>query len=721
MGPGFGFGPPNHDMREKLKEPKPKKLSEVPAYIKNTVGKTLHRLLYIFMLVWEAKPSLLVMMVFMTVFNGVMPVIQALVAGELLNGLAEALAIQNAGDIAPMSMIAIPLIAMLLCQLIRSLVNNINTIVTRISSEYVTNHIKLKIMNKAKDVDLASFDMPDFYERLENANREAGMRPVHVLNAAFSIVSTLISVISFIIVLCRINWWAPIVVIAISIPSAIINFHFRKKNFEYMRHRSRDRREMTYSSDMLVNKDVVKEIKLFGLSDFFVNKYKEVFKRYFAGIKKLIVTEGSWNISISIVTTGINFLLLLFFANSVRIGLITQLGDYSVYTGALDSIAMGVASLISTTATIYEGTLFIDNMILFMNEKKKIVPSIEKPAEVKRHVSHRIEFKNVSFSYPGVDRKVLKNINVTIEAGDTVVLVGLNGAGKTTFIKLLTRLYDPTEGVIELDGRDIREYEPEELYKIYGIIFQDFGKYAFSVSENIKFGDINRESDEGVKEAAEKSGASEFIGKLPDGYNTPLMKYFEKNGIELSIGQWQKLSIARAFYADSDILILDEPTASLDPVAEQEIFNRFDSLRGGKTTIFVSHRLSSATTASRILVMKDGEIIENGNHAALMARKGEYYTLFSTQAKRYITPEKEEKKEPERSFEAPFGMFPPKPLSAEEPPFAGKRNGPPVRPDGTPFMMPFGVVREDEPVSAETKTEEFKTPFGIIPERDEDK
>ena len=217
------------------------------------------------------------------------------------------------------------------------------------------------------------------------------------------------------------------------------------------------------------------------------------------------------------------------------------------------------------------------------------------------------------------------------------MLVGLNGAGKTTLIKLITRLYDPTEGEIYLDGRDIRDYDLNELYRMFGIIFQDFGKYAVSVKENIAFGDIQKGAiDTDVAIAAKQSNADVFIDKLPDGYDTPLMRYFEDNGIELSIGQWQKLSIARAFYSDSDILILDEPTASLDPMAEQEIFDQFDALRRDKTTIFVSHRLSSATTASKIIVLENGTVVEEGTHRELMDRRGKYYTLFSTQAKRYV-------------------------------------------------------------------------------------
>jgi ABC-type multidrug transport system fused ATPase/permease subunit len=276
-------------------------------------------------------------------------------------------------------------------------------------------------------------------------------------------------------------------------------------------------------------------------------------------------------------------------------------------------------------------------MIEFMNEKRTIIPAAIEPEKPVRHIGHVIQFENVSFRYPGTERDVLKNINLTINAGDTVVLVGLNGAGKTTLIKLLTRLYDPTEGRILLDGKDIREYDVDEYYKIFGVIFQDFGKYAFKVNENISFGQIDKGFDsEGIYEAAVKSDADSFIQKLPDKYETPLMRIFEENGIELSIGMWQKLAIARAFYSDSDILILDEPTASLDPMAEKAVYEQFDELRKGKTSIFVSHRLSSTTLATKIVVLENGEIIEEGSHRELMEQKGRYYELFTTQASRYV-------------------------------------------------------------------------------------
>ncbi len=636
MGPGMGGRPP-WEIHDKLKPKKPKKISEIPEYLKKVFGGFFKRLFYIFGLVWEARPFLLFVMIFMAVFNGVMPVVGSYISANLLNSLADLFTKEREMTAAELvRFIMLPLGLQFGYLFFTRLVGSVSNMVTGISGEVVTNHIKVKIMKKAKEIDLARYDMPEFYEKLENANREAGMRPINILNSTFSLVSNVISIVSYITILVAISFFAPILVILISVPSAVITFVYRKKNFHYMRHRSKDRRQMSYYSDVQVNKDLVKEVKLFGLSDTFIDRYNNVFVNYFKGLKKLIIGEGVWNIGMTLVTSVVNCGLFFYIAYSVYKGN-GQIGDYSLYTGALTSISAGVTTLVNVVSHVYEGSLFIDNLIVFMSEKRGIKSILPKPAPLKRHVGHTIELRNVSFRYPGTQRDVLKNIDLVIEPGDTVVMVGLNGAGKTTLIKLLTRLYDPTEGTIYLDGRDIREYDVDELYKMYGIIFQDFGKYAVDVKENIAFGDIDKGVVENeIKAAARASNADVYIEELPKKYDTPLMRYFENDGIELSIGQWQKLSIARAFYSDSDVLILDEPTASLDAIAEQEVFSQFDKLRKDKTTIFVSHRLSSATIASKILVLSDGELIETGDHETLMARKGEYYRLFSAQAKRYI-------------------------------------------------------------------------------------
>ncbi len=642
MGPG---GPRRLRMdNSKLKEPLPKNIKEVPGYLKRVVFKFFKRLFYIFGLVWNTAPWILICLTLIALLTGILPVITAWVAAELINVLADAYNAVGNGSQIEFSKILGLLIAQFVCIISTSFLSHLNSLVVRVSGEMVSNHVKTIMMKKSNLLDLQSFDKPEFYERLENAQREASMRPVQIINATFNTVSSIISLVSFVAILITASPLAVPLIIVLSIPAGIVAYTYRRKTFNYIRWNSKDRREMAYYSGLITNKDLIKEIRIFGLSDLFVNRYKETFTRYFKGLKKIYLKEGFWNMFVSLVSALSHCALFLYVAWQVWLGKI-KVGNYSLYTGALNSITSGINSLISLTSTIYEGTLFIDNLIVFMEDKPTILNNDKTYTKIKRHIPHEIEFRNLSFKYPGTERFIIKNLNVTIKAGDTVALVGVNGAGKTTLIKLITRLYDPTEGEILLDGKNLKEYDPNELYDIYGIIFQDFGKYAVTVSENIAFGEVKNDIDkEKVEKAAEQSNATEFISRLPKEYDTPLMRYFEEDGIELSIGQWQKLSVARAFYSDSDILILDEPTASLDAIAEQEIYDQFDTLRKDKTTIFVSHRLSSATTADVIFVLDNGELVECGPHSELMENKGVYYKLFTTQAGRYLTEDKQRSK-----------------------------------------------------------------------------
>lgn len=623
---------------------KPEKLSELPSYVYKKMKGFFARLFYIFSLVWQSAPLVLVAMVVLCILDGTLPVFGAYVSRALLNEIADLIADHNLGLISPDAYEALsPLIFLFVLNLVylltKKIMTKISTMVTGVAGELVVNHIKLLLIGKAKTLDTRSFDNPEFYERLENANREANMRPIGILNATFSLISAVISAISFVIVLSGLSPYAPFVIIVAALPGALVSLVYRNMNFRYIRFHSKERRQMQYYSSLMVDKDRVQEIKILGLGDTFTAKYKAAFAKYYQGLKRLILKEGFTQILVSVITTVINSLLFVYIAYSVIYGG-GKIGDYSLYSGALTSITTYVATLLTSTVTIYEGTLFIDNMMEFMKERREIVPSVDKPLIPERGIDHKIEFKDVSFKYPGMDKYVLKNVNLTFEASDSVVLVGLNGAGKSTLIKLLTRLYDPTEGAIYLDGHDLKEYDVDALYDIFGIIFQDFGRYADTVSENIRFGDVDRESDtDGIVTAAKRSGADAYISALPSAYETPLTRMFEDSGRELSVGQWQKLSVARAFYKDSEILILDEPTAALDPLAEQEVFNQFSKLSKGKIAVFVSHKLSSAVTASKIVVIDGGTVAEVGNHEQLMALGGRYHELFTTQARRYAGTE----------------------------------------------------------------------------------
>lgn len=616
----------------------PRSLLDLPRYLKEVLGGFFKRFFYIAQLVWESGKWIMILLSFMAVFKGVTPVIGSLISQSVLNELQ---AIVKSGALPESEFWSSPvcflIIFLFVYRLMLRVVNEISNALNRIAGEKVVKQVRMHIMEKSKELDMASYDDPEFYERMENANREAGNRPLTVLSETFGMVSRAIELVSYMVILMLAPGlaWATWIIVAVSIPSAIINFVYRKKTFIYMKSRSKERRQMSYYSNQLVNKGVAKEVRMYGLSDLFIGRYLEVFREYYRGVRKLILGETAWHIILGAISCIVNLGIYIIIAVQVFTGGL-MIGDYTLYTGAITAVSTCIGALIATSAHIYEGTLFIDNLLCFLKEPKTVCDPQGTPKQLTKHIGHTLEFKDVSFHYPGSERNVIDHASFRIEAGERVVLVGLNGAGKTTLIKLITRLYDPTEGEILLDGVNIKEYSLSELYSMFGIIFQDFGKYSATVEENIRYGDLNKPHVEGdVQYAASQSAASEYIESLPDGYDTPLTRMFEKSGTELSGGQWQKLAIARAFYADSDFLILDEPTAALDPLAEQEIYNQFAKLGENKTTIFVSHRLSSATTADRIVVLKDGALIEMGVHSELMSLKGDYYTLFTTQAERY--------------------------------------------------------------------------------------
>lgn len=605
-----------------------------------TIGGFFYRLFYIFGIVWRTSPWIMIVMSLIALLQGLLPIVGSLISRGIINCLQADFGVIEVGDVAGFfgSAVFTFLIIRLLYRVFNKIVERVNNAITKIAGEKVTRTVKLQIMEKSKHLDLASFDSPAFYEKLENANREAGTRPITVLSSTLSTISHVISTISYITLLATVPgmWWIPLIMICVSAPSAAVSFVYRRKHYSYLRYRSKERRQMSYYANLMASREKAKEIRLFDLSDMFIQRYDNVFAQYYSGLRHLLMRENVLLVILSAFSTAVSSCFFMLFAYSVMTGQFL-LGDYTLYTNALLSISTNVSILINSSANIYEGTLFIDNLIDFMKEKQTVVAKKKNPDKIAHGAPHTIVFDHVSFAYPGSDKKVISDVSFTVRPGETLVLVGLNGAGKTTLIKLLTRLYDPTEGRILLDGKDIRDYDIKDLYRLFGIIFQDFGRYADTVSENIRFGDIHKHySEEEIKKAAVSAAADPYIRELSDGYDTPLMRIFEENGTELSGGQWQKLAVSRAFYSDSDILILDEPTAALDPIAEQEIFKQFDSLRAEKTTVFVSHRLSSAVIASKILVLEYGKLIEEGTHHELMEKQGRYYELFETQAKRYI-------------------------------------------------------------------------------------
>jgi ATP-binding cassette, subfamily B, bacterial len=293
-----------------------------------------------------------------------------------------------------------------------------------------------------------------------------------------------------------------------------------------------------------------------------------------------------------------------------------------------------VSNILSGIGSTYENSLFLSNLFSFLAFAPEL-PVRPDPLPVPHPIREGIVLDHVSFRYPGTEKWVLEDISFAIRPGETVALVGANGAGKTTLVKLLTRLYDPTEGSITIDGIDLRDFDPGELRSHVGVIFQDYVKYQLTAGENIGFGRIEAIEDTGrIERSAVEAGADVVIGALPQGYDTPLGRWFQ-DGQELSIGQWQKVALARAFMRDADLLILDEPTSSLDVRSEYEVFRAFDELTAAKMAVLISHRFSTVRMAGRIVVIEDGRVIENGTHDELILRGGRYYELFDMQAASY--------------------------------------------------------------------------------------
>lgn len=637
------YGSPPPKKPDSLYE-KPKRLRDCPRYVAQVVGGFFSRFFYVVRLLLETSPGLFVLMALCSIAAGVLPVGVAYAGKYVINAVSDALAGEGVtpgeGILTTfrgtLSAVALFLALQFLFTLLSRLISRCEAAVRSLAGERISAHIRLKIMQKAKTVDLGSFDDPAFYEKLENANREAGMRPLQILSATFSTISAFISAVSFFVILCTIGWEVPLILLLFILPSAIVNHVFRTRGFWYMRRASKERRQMNYYARIVTDKDLAKEMRLSDLPDTFIDKFDAAFHTYYRGIRRLTLREMFWQMIAAVVRLVGETAIFFYIAYRV-VGGEMQIGDYSLLSGALVSVGGQVSTMLNATATIYEGTLFIDNLMTFLREKPTVVSTLSTPRVPQHHVPHTVRFENVSFRYPGAERDVIHDFSCEFRTGDRVVLVGVNGAGKTTLIKLLTRLYDPTAGRITLDGYDLREYDPKALYPIFGTVFQDFGKYAATAGENIALGNVHRPSDpEAIRRAAALGDAAPFIEKLDGGYETPLMRFFEDDATELSQGQWQKLSIARAFYADADIFILDEPTAALDAIAEQEIYDRFAELSKHKLTVLVSHRLSSAVTATKILVISDGMLAESGTHEELMAASGIYHHLFSTQAKHYI-------------------------------------------------------------------------------------
>jgi len=494
------------------------------------------------------------------------------------------------------------------------------------------NRINVLILEKALTLSLEQFEDSEFYDKLNRARREASSRPLSLVNRTFSLVQNTISLIGFAALLLQFSPWAVIILAVAGIPSFFAETYFSGEAYQLNRMRSPDTRKQWYLETVLAREDHAKEVKLFRLGPTLLGRYKSIFDTIYRDTRKLTIRRESWGFALGLIGTLSFYGAYAWIAVTTMQALIT-LGDMTMYLMVFKQGQTAVAANLSAISGMYEDNLYLSNLYEYLEQ-----PDAPDTGTLTAGVrpGDGVRFDNVSFTYPGSRAPALSNIDLHIRPGDSLALVGANGAGKTTLIKLMTGLYKPDSGEVRLDGSPLDEWQRVTLDKRFGVIFQDFARYQLIVGENIGAGDVeNFDTENHWREAATKGLADEFIENLPENYQTQLGRWFQ-SGQELSTGQWQKIALARAFMdKKADILILDEPTASMDAAAEAAMFEHFRELSRDKITILISHRFSTVRRADQIIVIDQGRIVERGTHEELMSMQGHYATLFTLQAEGY--------------------------------------------------------------------------------------
>ncbi|MEH2282491.1 MAG: ABC transporter ATP-binding protein [Nostoc sp.] len=492
--------------------------------------------------------------------------------------------------------------------------------------------VNVLILEKALTLDLRQFEDSEFYDKLTNARREASVRPLSLVNRTFGLVQNALSLFTYGILLVNFSGWAVVVLILAAMPVFIAETKFAGEGFRLFSWRAAETRQQHYLENLLAREDFVTEVKLYQLGDMLLGRYRSLFDQLYGEDRDLTLRRGFWGYLLGLVSTGAFYLAYAWIVLETVLGKIS-LGDMTMYLTVFRQGQSTFSNALTSIGGMYEDNLYLSNLYDFLEEE---VPKSWGKATIGLNPQDGIRFENVSFTYPGSSKPALTNISLHLKPREKLAIVGENGSGKTTLIKLLTRLYTPDSGRIFLDGLDLQEWDVDVLRRRIGVIFQNFVRYQFTVGENIGVGDVEHlENKTQWKTAAEKGMAQSFIDQLPQSFHTQLGRWF-KGGQELSGGQWQKIALSRAFMrSQADILVLDEPTSAIDAQAEFEIFNHFRAITQNQMVLLISHRFSTVRMADKILVIENGEVIEQGTHEELLQLGGRYAKLFLLQAAGY--------------------------------------------------------------------------------------
>jgi ATP-binding cassette, subfamily B, bacterial len=589
-------------------------------------------------MVWAAEPKYVVGILVLRVARSAVPLAVLWIGKLIVDAVVHGIALHGRGEPIPWNRLALLIGIELSIALVGEVLSRISALLESLLGDLFANQTSVELMRHAATLDLEQFENAEIYDKLERARRQTVGR-IGLFTMLLATLQDLITLVSLSVALAVYVPWLLVLLVVAVLPSLLGETHFASLGYSLLFSWTPERRQLEYLRYIGASDISAKELKLFGLSDFLVGRYDRLSREFYEANKALSVRR-------SIVSTLLAFVGTLgYYAAYAVIIYLTVIG----YRSAAGLFTIGVLTFLAgsfrqsrdliqrvllSLSQVFEQALYLEDLFSFLD----IEPSIKlNPGarQVPVPIKTGFVFERVGFKYPGSEQWAVRGLDFSLAPGERIALVGENGAGKTTLVKLLARLYDPTEGRILLDGVDLRDYDLEGLRRNVGVIFQDFVRYDFLLKENIAVGNIGRIEDEpAIKTAAERSLADSVAQRLAGRYDQMLGKRFE-NGVDLSGGEWQKVALARAYMRDAQLLILDEPTAALDARAEYEVFLRFSELTKGRMAVLISHRFSTVRMADRILVLKGGELVEQGTHEALVELGGLYSELFQLQAAGY--------------------------------------------------------------------------------------
>jgi len=586
-------------------------------------------------LVWRAAPGWTALNAVLAVLQGIVPLLAVYLMKLIVDAVTQGITQQDHAAAFRTAVFYIVLAAAV--GVAAAFLRSLSALTSAALGQTVTDHVSDLIHGQSILVDLEYYEDPAYYDTLQRAQNEAPSRPTQLVNDLMTTGQSTISMLAMAGLLFTLSWWVGLIVVLAAIPGAWVRMRFSRRMYQWQRDRTGAERRSWYAHWLLTGGPHAKEVRLFGLGELFRGMYRDVrtvLRRERIGIAR---RRALWDFGAGLIAVLATFGTFAYIVWRTIYGAIS-LGSMVMYYQAFQTGLSSLQSVLQGMAGLYEDNLFLTYYHEFMELQPRVVAPAQ-PAPVPRPFTQGFAFHGVDFQYPDTARTALKGIDLEIRPGEVAALVGANGSGKTTLVKLLCRLYDPTAGSITLDGADLAGFDVVELRRQMSVIFQDFSQYQLSALENIRVGNVDLPVDApetlaAVEAAARDAGADEVIRELRRGYDTPLGKWFD-DGEELSVGEWQKVALARAFIRDAQLLVLDEPTSALDPEAEWSVFEHIRELAKGRAVVLISHRFSTVRSADRIHILDDGRIVESGTHDELVALGGRYARMYEVQARAY--------------------------------------------------------------------------------------